>query len=694
MKNFFMIFALIAIFSVSGCWKNAYPKQEAFNDADEVAEHDSDGIESDDEDNNNNFPGFPDFDLMENPDKDPCDDLPCFGIIHADKCRAINNRDYVCVCETGWYWDGEDCVSPCEPNPCSEVAHSTGTCSMPALKQYICECETGYFWNGDSCVNPCDNASCNKQANSTGGCISLSPQKYNCVCKESYFWNGEKCAELPECSSTSGTPCKDSATGVTWSSIQYADLYNTDCSSLSESGITDWHVASIGELRSLIIECPSTMLGSSCEVSEECNSKSCYTENCLSCDGKYGGQYSKLGDRHILLSSTTADLGYIWEIGFYSAAIGITSCPGWMNDQISNMCESSSYFRCARCDEGYFWYKNKCIESPCAKNPCKNIPNASPDYCFPKTDTTFDCLCEKDYYWDGSECFLTPCLKEPCKNIPHADPEWCNHTDATTFICKCDENYIWNGTSCVPSKCIEEPCKDIPHAYNSCTPVTEEEYYCSCIKSYDWGGESYEWDGEKCVSPCDSKPCEGLPYSDGVCDVTTDEIYVCGCTNPAYWDQRSKRCVNLCDDDPCAGDPNSTGVCYSKSGPDYSCQCIENHIWSASLKKCVACNEGLCNIPHSDGTCKKSNSSANSYECGCVDGYVWNSGRCIIPCDNNFVNEAGECINPCATAPCSTMPHALDGSCHAWNDTFYTCLCEEGYGWYDYGCILAPKKGG
>ena len=636
MKNFFMIFIFILIFSVSGCWNNAYPKPEAFNDTDET-----ESVSDNDTDESEDSELLPDNDNVNDTDNNIvsdedifivlCEHNHCIGIEHSteecfagngsyrcgcegeyfwydsacildpcdmNKCGEIEDsagecipkgHDYICKCEDDFFWyestNTSTCIlSSCRGNPCSGKENSSGECVPLTSDKYECKCIENYYWNENACIpSPCKSDSCSKIENATGECIVINQNQYSCSCKNGYFWNGEECTSMPECSKKSGNPCKDSSTGLIWSSMQLTSLYNASCK--NEGGFYDWHVPSIGELRSLIVGCPGTMLGGSCGVDTQCKNSDCYTEGCQSCDYSSDGRYSKLGDTELLLSFSMDEETYLWIAAFSSGGIGRTQCPAFLNIEVNYNCEPESKFRCARCEEGYLWEKDKCVKSPCTQKSC-DIPHSDPGWCVPESGTTFRCKCKKDYVWNGSECILNPCFYKPCKEIPHADPDRCYYNNEMTFQCQCDKNYIWNGSACAPSKCLEEPCKDIPHAYNICTPLGEDKYSCACIESFEWGAESYAWDGEKCVSPCDSKPCE-IPNSDGICDVQTAEIYICGCKYPYYWDKNSRKCVNLCDDNPCSKDEHSTGQCYSKYGPDYTCECVGNYYWGASSKKCL-----------------------------------------------------------------------------------------------------------
>lgn len=66
--------------------------------------------------------------------------------------KVVNESGNECICMTGYYDDGYGCVSPCDPNHCTDTAYSTGKCTVTGNKSYSCECKTGSEWNGLECA--------------------------------------------------------------------------------------------------------------------------------------------------------------------------------------------------------------------------------------------------------------------------------------------------------------------------------------------------------------------------------------------------------------------------------------------------------------------------------------------------------------------------------------------------------------
>lgn len=144
---------------------------------------------------------------------------------------------------------------------------------------------------------------------------------------------------LPECSASSGTPCKDSSSGLTWSakasSSMTWDNAKSYCDSYSEDGLSGWHLPTIDELRTLLINADSVK--NNCQVSEtnnclsyaDCWSCSTCTQTgtqsssgtgCSDWGTSYSdGRYSKFGEiGYFWSSSTTSDhADDAWYVLFY-----------------------------------------------------------------------------------------------------------------------------------------------------------------------------------------------------------------------------------------------------------------------------------------------------------------------------------------------------------------------------------------
>lgn len=138
------------------------------------------------------------------------------------------------------------------------------------------------------------------------------------------------CSKFPECSPTSKTPCKDSSTGLIWSSKSHGIMYDSDakyyCSHLQEGGYSDWRLPLIDELRTLIENCRKTETGGECRASEECRDSRCENDACAGCPFNSSGYYSKLGDSETLWSyswPTDGGADCSWSVNFSEGAVHI-----------------------------------------------------------------------------------------------------------------------------------------------------------------------------------------------------------------------------------------------------------------------------------------------------------------------------------------------------------------------------------
>lgn len=366
MKKFFMIFLLIAILSVSGCWKKDKKGCEPnpcydIEHATDICEEEGWGGED--------FSCVCEGNYLWDPRKsekkcvDPCESKPCDITGSTGVCTASSYDKYDCECEKGFFWGDDElkCIDLCDPNPCKDISHSTGVCEKEDgwneddEQHYVCGCEENYFWDPRKCVNPCKPNPCGNLQN-LKECIPKSASEYTCICKIGFRWNGEECIEMNECSPGDSVPCKDSSTGLIWSSKYRDNKYHQKCKNLSEGHLYDWETPSIGQLRTLIRKCNYTETKGSCEISEECCDESCYSDYCKGCSQDDSGRYSIIGDSETFWSGSSYDpeSACFWAVNFSNGAIETVCIP---NDSITQN------IRCTRClEDDYEWNGSKCVK--------------------------------------------------------------------------------------------------------------------------------------------------------------------------------------------------------------------------------------------------------------------------------------------------------------------------------------------
>ena len=136
-------------------------------------------------------------------------------------------------CLDAYLWNGTQCVSDlCDPNPCW-IENATGKCINSDAGKYECECAGGFFWNGEKCADPCEPNPCNDpEKNSTGICNVLESGDYSCGCENGYrWWNTETgCTNKKSLGNicTGQNTCYDNSAEITCPAEQSADFFGQD----------------------------------------------------------------------------------------------------------------------------------------------------------------------------------------------------------------------------------------------------------------------------------------------------------------------------------------------------------------------------------------------------------------------------------------------------------------------------------
>ncbi len=134
-----------------------------------------------------------------------------------------------CNCVEGYAWDGFNCaetkVSNCEGLPDNATWNTVpsidqilnGTEWLPTTtgayneiasnRECRFKCNDGYFWNGENCIDPCNDNVCENDENSTKVCIPQNAISYSCECIEGHFWNDLQCVPTSSLPNTLGRIC-------------------------------------------------------------------------------------------------------------------------------------------------------------------------------------------------------------------------------------------------------------------------------------------------------------------------------------------------------------------------------------------------------------------------------------------------------------------------------------------------------
>ncbi len=276
----------------------------------------------------------------------------------ADNWQNNNNDDNIHV-------DDEVLPDPCEPNPCGDDIHIK--CEPEDVTNYRCRCETGYLWDG------------------------------------------EKCDDIPECSTTSGTPCIDAETDLMWSAKSEKSMdwgtAETYCETLDEGGYSDWFLPNSSVLYTLVRNCDDFYNG---------------------CEANYDGFYSKFGETDELWSSTY--MARRPELGVPSSAYTISFSRGRYYDRLPN---NIYKVRCVR------------IEKTEREAECGRIPQ----------NAVYNKVSKIQQTWNFSYYSWQPSLISLYS------------TTASTTECrfKCDNGYKYTGAE----------CRTVDLSFPKCSPSSE-----------------------------------------------------------------------------------------------------------------------------------------------------------------------------------------------------------------------------
>ena len=263
------------------------------------------------------------------------------------------NGSYSYYCSNGYWNSGEYCSDGCDS--------STGRCSTNSegcsSGKYRCSndntsmlCSDGYWEFYEHCDYGCDS--------STGKCkaAACSIGEEKCSGNIYYCENGQwklksqcgygcdsstmTCKPNPNCYKV-GSKIWSDKYSISGDSTEYCAKAKNYCNNLNDCGYTDWHLPTIDELRALIQNCPGTVTGGSCKVSQNnncLNYEECYThEDCASCSTDSSGKYSKLGIAEGLSSSSSSIFSWAtsgcWYVSFWNGSLA----P-----------DPLKYFRCVR----------------------------------------------------------------------------------------------------------------------------------------------------------------------------------------------------------------------------------------------------------------------------------------------------------------------------------------------------------
>lgn len=108
---------------------------------------------------------------------------------------------------------------------------------------------------------------------------------------------------------------KNPATKIIW---KEAEWY---CNNIKEDGYTDWRLPTIDELRSMVENCPDTVTGGACSISETNGKLTQNDYNKVTCNGCKGGHVKLKGRGWYWSSSKKTGTDHYWVISFNNTRI-------------------------------------------------------------------------------------------------------------------------------------------------------------------------------------------------------------------------------------------------------------------------------------------------------------------------------------------------------------------------------------
>jgi hypothetical protein len=309
-----------------------------------------------------------------------------------------------------------------------------------------------------------------------------------------------------------------------------------------------------------------------------------------------------------------------------------------------NISPSTSQCR-FKCNEGHYYHDDKCV-TPCTEGIC-NIANST-GLCKALNWDKYSCECEENYTWNDSTLTCDANTKvSQCIGLAE-NAAWNIVANVTQ---------TWNGTEWLPTN---------ESIYSETSSTTECRYKCKT---------NYSWENSVCVPSSRISECTGLPvhafWNNGS---TVSQTWTGSVWSPSTLGTYNKNpgatpCTFQCDEDFHWENP----YCISDK-KTVSCTGIlpENAVWNTTS----SITQTWKNNAWTPDTTGKFNASPSTSECRfkCKDNYFWDGTRCI----------ADQC-NP-KTCDRDSRPH-LTGECISKGANKQTCVCEEGFYWWDdIGC--------
>ena len=494
----------------------------------------------------------------------PCSASSCGGGAEAE-CVPESYDSYKCECRNaGYFWSGSTCINPCDTASCSDVPHSTHECIPTDWNTHACGCESGYFWDGTQCVPLTLGRICT-------GKDRCSDNSGEIVCPaegDDFFGQDWQYARLGFCAprsfraeTVSGDAIIiDDKLGLEWQRLHYptspTDINRIDwyyavdyCNNLVYAGHDDWRLPSVKEFFSLKNNVIDLALGDGQGLwtSQESGEDSAI----VIFDSYYDSYYYRNNISKDELRAVRCVRGNkIPDADLYSSTV----TAGGSNFEI--VTDSTTRL---------IWQKNPDDSKKNWKNAlayCENLeyaglsnwrlPNNNELMSLINNDGSSNFLkiseitaSDTREFWTSSSLYKVSGSAFALYSYGAGSFE--SKTGKYYAVCVhsniCKEGEFWNGSACV-NPCDADPCGGAEHSV--CVPKSYDKYTCEC----DNADNGYFWSGSACVNPCNANPCAVVEHCNGDCSPTGWNTHLCGCVDGYAWYGSS------CHDISTPADPN------------------------------------------------------------------------------------------------------------------------------------------
>ncbi len=454
-------------------------------------------------------------------------------------------------CDSTYYWDGSECINPCDPNPCNSVSNSNKVCAASDWNKYTCGCVSGYHWRGTE-TGCTDKISLGNICTSQNKCYN-NYEEITCPASgEDFFGQDAQYAVSGSCIPQSfivieteienENIIQDRNTLLQWQQVATSETFTWDkavthCEDLDYGGYSDWRLPATNEFLTIVDNSKykpaidKTYFVNMPDDSYFWTSKTYNSDNAfyLSLFKGHSFNISKsstyramcVRGNELPISSFTILTAVNGDITVTDSTTGLI----WQKTYVSKTwpealayCENLDYagytdWRLPDKNELASLLNHNKLVLPRSDFP--DMPEHSEFWSSSSSSTSYaflvefdDCgvverskvgihnvrcirsdICENGKFWNGSQCINNPCQANSC-NHTHETGN-CQPRTASTFECVCEEGYFWNGSACV-SPCNTNSCGT--HSDDNCTPLSLDVYYCGCVDSYSWNaGECKEY---------------------------------------------------------------------------------------------------------------------------------------------------------------------------------------------------------